>query len=94
MYQLATGKLDFETLIAKAIEDTGPFGDHIRHYLLRVLQHPELKQALAEICRQQHYEENQIFYRLKGAGLIKRVEQRVVLRNDLYRQYFEEHFNG
>jgi hypothetical protein len=92
---LTTKKIaGFETLLAQAIEDNGPFGDHLRHYLLKVLQSQELKQALAYICRSHSYEENQIFYRLKGAGLIRKVRQQVVLRNNLYARYFEEHLNG
>ena len=95
LYLLTTRKIaDFETLLSQAPEDNGPFGDHLRHYLLKVLQNQELKQALTYICRNRVYEENQIFYRLKGAGLIKKVRQQVVLRNNLYARYFEEHLNG
>jgi hypothetical protein len=94
LYLLATGKVaDIETLLARATEDTGPFGDHLRHYLLRVLQKPALKQALTYICRHESYEENQIFYRLKGAGLIKKEGKRVILRNQLYDRYFKERLN-
>jgi hypothetical protein len=94
LYLLATGKVaDFKTLLAKATDDAGPFSDHLRHYLLRVLQRPELKEALIFICRHETYEENQIFYRLKGAGLIKREGKRVVFRNKLYDRYFKERLN-
>lgn len=94
LYLLVTGKIsDFETVLAQATEDTGPFGDHLRYYLLRVLQKPELKQALVRICRDHTHEENQTFYRLKGAGLIKKQAKEVVLRNQLYDRYFKEHLN-
>ncbi len=94
LYLLTTGKvIDLDTLIAQATEDNGPFGDHLRHYLLRVLQKPELKQALAYICHHQTFEENQVFYRLKGAGLIKKDGKKVILRNQLYDRYFKEHLN-
>ncbi len=90
LYLVATGKTDPKTLFTQAPEDTGPFGDHLRHYLLRVLQKPELKQALARILRDHAHEENQIFYRLKGSGLIRKAGRQVVLRNRLYTRYFEE----
>jgi hypothetical protein len=93
LYQVATGKSDPETLFTRATDDNGPFGDHLRHYLLRVLQKPDLKQALARICREHTYQEDQIFHRLKGAGLVMKVGQQVVLRNRLYTRYFEEHLN-
>ena len=54
---------------------------------MRVLQKPELKWALAQICREQTFEENQMFYRLKGAGLIKKDGQLIVFRNKLYERY-------
>lgn len=90
LYLLTTKRITSEALCQQAVEDNGPFSDHLSHYLLRVLQKPELKQALAQICRDHSYEENQVFYRLKGAGLIKKVGQQVVLRNRLYTRYFEE----
>lgn len=93
LYLLATRKVDWETLLNQATKDMGPFGDHLRYYLLRVLQKSELKQALTHICRHHTYEENQIFHRLKGAGLIRRIGQQVVLRNKLYACYFEERLN-
>jgi serine/threonine protein kinase len=93
LYKVATGKIDMNTLLARATEDTGPFGDHLRHYLLRVLENPALKQALTDICRHHAHEENKIFYRLKGAGLVKKTGQQVILRNNLYTRYFEERLN-
>lgn len=93
LYLVATGKIDVETLFDRAVEDNGPFGDHLRYYLLHIQERPDLKQALAHICKVHQYEENRTFYRLKGAGLIKKVGHQVVLRNRLYTQYFEERFN-
>lgn len=94
LYLVVTEKIsDFETLLAQAAEDTGPFGDHLQYYLLRVLQKPELKQSLGHICRDHAHEENQTFYRLKGAGLIKKQGKQVVLRNQLYDRYFKERLN-
>jgi hypothetical protein len=66
----------------------------LRYYLLRVLQQADLKQALARIVRDHTFEENQLYYRLKGAGLIKKEGQRVVFRNNLYDRYFKERLNG
>lgn len=93
LYLLATERIELDTLFAQATQDTGPFGDHLRHYLYRILQKPELEQALSDILLQQTYEENQTFYRLKGAGLIKKVGNQIVLRNNLYTRYFWERLN-
>jgi hypothetical protein len=94
LYQVTLGKIDMPTLLAQATEDTGPFGDHLRHYLRRVLRQPELKQALVRICHAHTWEESPVFYRLKEAGLIKKQGERVVLRNNLYGRYFKERLNG
>jgi serine/threonine protein kinase len=94
LYQLALGKIDMPTLLVQAAEDIGPFGDHLRHYLRRVLQRPELKRALIRIRHDHTWEETPVFYRLKEAGLIEKQEDRVVLRNNLYARYFKECLNG
>ncbi len=93
LYQLATGKFDLSTLLAQATEDSGPFKEHLQYYHQHILEKPALKEALAYICRHHTYEENKIFHRLKGAGLIKKVGSHVILRNNLYTRYFEERLN-
>ncbi len=90
LYLLAIGKFDLGTLLAQATEDNGPFGDHLRHYHRRTINQPEMRQALTMILHNQTYEENDIFYRLNDAGLIKRVAGKFVFRNKLYTRFFEE----
>jgi hypothetical protein len=93
LYQLALGKIDLPSLLAQATADSGPFGEHLRYYLRRVLRQPELKQAIVDICRDHTYEEDEVLQRLRGAGLVKREGRRVVLRYRLYERYFEERLN-
>jgi hypothetical protein len=94
LYLVATGKVaDFETLQSLATAEHGPFGEHLRHFLLRIGNYPELEQALRRICREHSLEESQIYYRLKGAGLIKREGKRVIFRNQLYDRFFKERLN-
>lgn len=93
LYLLASGKVDLPALLAHATEDNGPFSEHLRHYLRRILRKPELKQALALVVHQRSLEENDVFHRLREAGLIKRRGPQVVFRNKLYEQYFEERLN-
>lgn len=94
LYQVATGKIKWQQLLAQATAENGPFGDHLRRYLALINQKPELKQAMLEICRSQTCPDEQIFHRLKGAGLIKRAGQQIVLRNKLYTRYFKECLDG
>lgn len=94
LYLIATGKLDFNNLIAKAIDDDGPYADHLRRYLMRIVEDADLKEALRHISQYHEFEENQLFHRIKGAGLIKKDGKQVVFRNTLYERYFEDRLNG
>ena len=94
LYQLALNKIDMPALLAQATDDSGPFGEHLRHFLRRILKQPELKQALIDICREHTYQENDIFQRLRSNGLVKREGRQVVFRYNLYQRYFEERLNG
>ncbi len=94
LYLFARGKVDLMALLTHATEDNGPFSEHMRHYLRRILRKPELKQALTLVVHQRSLEENEVFHRLREAGLIKRQGQQVVFRNKLYERYFEERLNG
>jgi hypothetical protein len=90
LYWLAVGKTDLKTLLAQPTKDTGPFAEHLEHYRRRILEKPDLKQALIYIYRHGSWQESQGFHRLKEAGLIKRVEQQALFRNALYAGYFKE----
>lgn len=89
-FYLLVTQIDFETLLATATHDTGPFGEHLRRYWQHILEMPDIKKAVAQICRHQTHPEDQIYYRLKGAGLIKKEGTQVLMRNKLYNAYFTE----
>jgi hypothetical protein len=93
LYQLTTRRGDIDALLAQASEDNGPFGHHLRLYLLRISETPPLKEALIRIFREGSYEEDHILYQLEGLGLIKRTGPQVVLRNNLYASYFRDHLH-
>lgn len=93
LYEVATHRYDFDTLLTNATSDTGPFAQNLRYYWQKILDMPEIKVALSQICRDQRYRENKLYYRLKGAGLIKKVGSQVVMRNELYKYYFKERLN-
>ena len=93
LHQVTVGRMDVNTLFTEVAEESGPFGDHLREQTRRLAEYPELKQALIAIWRRHIYEENNTFYRLKQAGLIKRVGRQVVPHNKLYDRYFARYFN-
>ena len=94
LYLIASQQMVATELLAKAAGDRGPFGDHLRYHLFRMNDKPDLVQGLLEVIRQQRCENERVFFRLRGAGLVKREGRTVLPRCQLYADYFREHLHG
>jgi hypothetical protein len=94
LYRVASGSLSINDLFANASADRGPFGDHLRYHLFRLHDQTELVQAFRQILRAQTPPDDKLFFRLRGAGLVKREGKVVVARCQLYADYFKEHLNA
>jgi hypothetical protein len=79
-----------DELFQQAAEDSGPFGDHLRYYLLRLQEKPELIEALLDVVHRHGCDDVVRAHRLEGAGLVKRQAGKVVPRCLLYEEYFRE----
>ncbi len=88
VYLVHSGRFRFDQLMTNASEDDGPFGDHLRNHLFRMTDQPELKEALVSVIRHHRCADEHAFFRLKGAGLIRRQGTDVLPRNRLYSDYF------
>ena len=87
----STPSVSVDDLFAHAIEDSGPFGDHLRYYLLRLQRKPELIAMLIQtIGGRRHGGDELLATRLQSAGLVRREGGKVVPRCDLYAKYFGE----
>jgi hypothetical protein len=86
----ATPPQFFET----ATDDTGPFGDHLRYYLLRLQNKPELIGAFRRLIEVGSGVEEAIVHRLESFGVIRREGRSTVPRCDLYASYFRERLRG
>jgi len=93
LYLVASGQMDVETLVANAVRDDGPFGDHLRRHLFRFRDKPDLRQAMAQIVAHNTCFDDSLFFRLRGAGLARRAESAIVPRYGLYDAYFRERFH-
>ncbi len=90
LYLVASQQTSTTELFANATADSGPFGEHLRRHLSLLHDKTELIQGLLQIIRQNTCDDKRIFWRLRGAGLV-REEGRVVLpRCQLYANYFRE----
>jgi hypothetical protein len=94
IYLVHSGRFPFNQLMANASEDDGPFGDHLRNHLFRMTDQKDLKDALVSVIRHHRCSDEHAFFRLKGAGLIRRVGIEVLPRNQLYTYYFGKRING
>lgn len=94
LYLVASQRISISDLFTHATDDRGPFGDHLRHHLLRLHRKEELTQAMLRVIRYGACQDEHIVFRLRGAGLVRREGHAVLPRCQLYAEYFREHLNG
>jgi len=94
LYLVATHKIAFIDLLETATSEVGPFGDHLSHYWQHALRNPEIKGALYQVCHYRALSNENLYYRLNAAGLIYNEAGRVLMRNNLYTQFFTERLDG
>jgi DNA-binding CsgD family transcriptional regulator len=92
LYLVATGRVIPVELFSTATQDRGPFGDHLRHHLFRLNNNPQLLEGLRQVLQSHSCPDETVFFRLRGAGLVKREGRSVIPRCQLYALYFQEKF--
>ncbi|RCJ18396.1 hypothetical protein A6S26_28970 [Nostoc sp. ATCC 43529] len=93
LYVIASQRLSTAELFTNATADNGPFGNHLRNYLFRLHNKTELVQGMLQVIRQNICDER-VFFRLHGAGLVRREGHKVIPRCQLYAEYFREKLRG
>lgn len=90
-YRLATTpNLNFQTLIDTAARDDGPFGDHLRAKLMALQHNPTLLEALKQHIAHRATLPHDTYWRLHGAGLVRRIDNnQIVPANLLYARFFK-----
>ncbi len=88
LYLVASHRMAFDEIVKTACEDDGAFGDHLRNHLFRMSDYAELKAGLTQVIKYKRCPDEHVFFRLRGAGLVRRVGNDVLSRNELYAQYF------
>ena len=94
LYLIARQQLSVAALFAQADGDNGPFGDHLRYHLFRIYDKQELAQGLLQVIRAGSCPDERIVRLLSAAGLVRREDERVVPRCQLYADYFGRHLHG
>lgn len=93
LYLVASQRVSVPELFENATNDRGPFGDHLRYHLFRMHDKRELVEGLKKVISHNICQDEHIFFRLRGAGLVRRDGRAVVPRCQLYADYFKEHLH-
>lgn len=96
LYLVAGRRITVEELFARATDDNGPFGDHLRYHAFRLHGRPELVEGLRQVIHHNACPNERVFFRLRGAGLVRRPAggSTVLPRCQLYANYFQERLDG
>ena len=88
LYLVSSERITTAELFRTAADGRGPFGDHLRHHLFRLRERDDLVQGLRKIIRSNSCDDELIFFRLRGAGLVKKQDDGKVLpRSPLYAEF-------
>ena len=92
LYGIAQGDLTLEQLLAEAPTEAGLYKDHLRRHLWNLQKHSDLLEAVKQAAATEDGVtlESAAAFKLHGMGLVDLDDNRVRLRCNLYRQYFEQ----
>jgi len=92
LQELAAHKIKFDRFEQSADRDDGAFGDHLRRLLVLLAQDAALSTAMRDTIHKGAHPSNDIFYRLRSAGILKGGSaQTAEVRCQLYTSYFAKH---
>lgn len=93
LYHIARQEKALADLLESAVTDAGVFGDHLRRHLWNLQKHPELAEAMREVCSSTQPTElrSDLAFKLDSMGLVKLKGNNVIPRCKLYRLYFSTH---
>lgn len=90
LYTLVVEKISWNELQETAIEDYGPFSDHLYWYRL-IMNNENARTTLKQISENEDLD-NEIARRMEEAGILKKTKRGYEFRCELYQKYFERKF--
>jgi len=92
LHEMVAHALNYHAFSAFALQDEGPFGDHLRRILVSVAQEPSLCEVVQSILAGRRSSAVTSFYRLRSAGIVCGESARDMrLRCRLYETYLSRH---
>jgi DNA-binding CsgD family transcriptional regulator len=89
-YLVASKRITATDLFQEATNERGPFGDHLRNHLFRLHEREELVAGMKQVVQKQQCSDERVYFRLRGAGLVKREGSAVIARCKLYADFFRQ----
>ena len=80
--------IQFSELVETAHKEFGRFGEHLRAILFKLHKSPELLDAMKSVVATGCIKNQDVYFRLYGAGLVKEENGRINPANLLYARYF------
>jgi hypothetical protein len=71
LHLVIEGHSSSQTLFGTAADDSGPFGDHLRYHLLRLVSQPELAAAFAAVISGNSAPSSEAVYDLESLGRVR-----------------------
>jgi hypothetical protein len=94
LYLVASQRMSAVEIFAHATDESGPFGDHLRYHLFRLYGKEDLLWGMRQVIRHNICQDERVFFRLRGAGLVRREGRTVLPRCQLYEDFFRERLHG
>jgi hypothetical protein len=94
LYLVAGGQMPVERVLEQAAGEYGPFGDHLRYHLFRIVDHKALRAGLSQVIRNHRCDDEKTCRLLVATGLARLEDGTVRPRCSLYASYFGEHLDG
>jgi len=90
-YWLASGsRISYDALSARAIDERGPFGEHLRAMLMRLHTRREMLDNLQTVLHTGRARDEDVAHRLVAAGVIRRAGNTFEPANKLYARFFQD----
>lgn len=94
LYEVASHHISADSIFARATDNDGPFGKHLRTLLMRLQKSPELAIGLRQVIKDRGRPDERLLYRLQADGFVRQEARIWVPRCQLYADYFREHLHG
>lgn len=88
LFLVAGHRTTFNELMDMSSSDYGPFGDHLRFHYYRMRKNPNQVKTFFEIIQTNKCRDQDMYFRLHGAGLVVKNGETYFPRNNLYANYF------